>query len=379
MKHSLNYIPFDVFTLLLQYLDLRDSHHFIVSCKHIYSEYQMNKRWVDTYLTRKIYRYFGFSLDQLLVTPGLIRDCFSLYNHFKNHQHSDRVDFIFYIIEKDLQSLHLFQSILSDCVFRETTPLTTLHRFSSMQTLYTDPSTSHVISSHDLQYILTYCTPEQLQVIFRKFTIPCETLADTVDDLVNRSHPYQKLKMYIDYMLYKHYFNGRFSCDMDRNYFNYACIHFMKRNDRKNLQYLLVKCDKYKANVLDYQPLVNKCIEMEDTENLDLLIDHLNRYNQQAVHKSYIIIPQHYITTLSRRHSFDYLRFLIDNYIGSNINTMAYLYSIYHGLLIKSGQKNIKYISEQLSRFLTSKNVEIICGYLTNPDTTITWKDDLKK
>lgn len=366
MKHSLNYASFDVLTMILHYLDLRDSLRFIVSCKHVYSEYKSNKRWVDTYLTHKIYRYFGFTRDRLLVTPGLIRDCFGLYNHFKNHKYSDRVDFVFYLIEKNIESLHLFQSILSECVFRETTSLTALDQLSSMQTLYRSRTiSSNIISTNDLQYILTYCTTDQLRIILKKFTVSCETLANTISDIINQPDRYDKIKLYIDYILYKHYFK-QFHREIDRRYFNYICVHFIKRNNTSNLQTLFAKYDNYNIRTIDYQFFVNKCIEMEDTENLSFLVNHCHERNMQTSQKTYIVIPKHYITTLSKRHSFDYLQFLIDNHIGTNINTMTYVYSICQGLLITSAKNNIEYISERLSRFLTTSNVETVCKYLTD-------------
>lgn len=311
MKHSLNYVSFDVFSVILQYLDLRESLSFITCCKPIYYKYRTNKHWCDIFLIHKFSEYFRFHFSKTqTVTSGLVGDSFSLYKHFKNHIYSNRIDFIFYMIEKDLRSLDLFRLILSGCVLREVSPLTTLDQLSSMQTLYPKSIDARIVTPKDLQYLLTYCNTDQLQIVFRTFTVPCEILAYTVTEIIrtDKTYVYQKIRLYIDYILYKHYFNGFNS--MDRVYFNYICVYFIKQNDTTNLKYLFLKCQRYKVSCIDYQSLVNRCIEIEDTENLQVIVDYCTRPNANGIQIHNISISDHHISTLLNRHSFRYLQLL---------------------------------------------------------------------
>jgi hypothetical protein len=383
MKHSLNYLPFDIIILILEKLNLEDSINFLISCKNIYNIYYNDKSWIDTCIIRKIFQYFKIQETE----NGIFTDCsdrkslisssFQLYKHFKNHPYSNHVDFLFYIVENRLNSNNLFKILLGSCILKPNVTILdfpelpninntrSLNNLNSTNRVY--QTRSNIITPSDIQYLLTYCTLDQMDSILSTFTITTNILAYTVNEIyqVNKADFDIIIRKYINYILYKYHYNNFH--DDDQLYFDYICKSAIRKDDTTNLEYILIKCEKYKCNI-DYQSFVNQCIELEDTRNIKLIITYCEKINKKRFDKYRIIITNHQITLLCQRNSFEYLHFLVDNFIGINsINSQMYINSICKGLLrTKKIKEKLDEILQNMSRYVKEDNLEKIKTYIVN-------------
>ena len=84
------------------------------------------------------------------------------------------------------------------------------------------------------------------------------------------------LEKYIKYLFVKHCY-GQF-LEQDGSYIHSIITILIKYKKTAVLRYLLDKKNKYMTitNGLDYQYLVNKCIEMEDRVHLKILLKQIH-------------------------------------------------------------------------------------------------------
>jgi hypothetical protein len=129
-------------------------------------------------------------------------------------------------------------------------------------------------------------------------------------------------------------------------------------------KYFLDKKRKYvtRTSCLDYQYLVNKCIEMEDRTHLKMLLKENEFDNKRFVNKSYVIINTHQIIEHCKNARFDYVCYLVENCLGNTINTGLYIDSICQGieLLILSKRNGYLLKFENLKRYINPENLEVI-------------------
>jgi hypothetical protein len=134
------------------------------------------------------------------------------------------------------------------------------------------------------------------------------------------------------------------------------------------VKYFLYNKRKYivKNGALDYQYLINKCVEIQDRTHLDLLIEEHKRDNIKTEEKTFIMINKNHILEHCRNSRFKYLSFLVNKYLGNAINTTTYIETICNGLKEIILSKKIKQLDEfkHVKPYIDHSNIEYINRYI---------------
>jgi len=164
------------------------------------------------------------------------------------------------------------------------------------------------------------------------------------------------------YLFTKHCYSS--FLEGDNPYINSIISLLVKYKRTIVLKYFLDKKRKYvtRSTCLDYQYLVNKCVEIEDRTHLKMLLKENEFDNKRFVNKSFVIINTHQIIEHCKNARFDYICYLVENCLGNTINTGLYIDSICQGieLLILSKRNMYLLKFENLKRHITFENLEVI-------------------
>jgi hypothetical protein len=253
------------------------------------------------------------------------------------------------MIDNSIKDVELFHFCASQCYFRDVVTNQLInHKF---------------ITVNDMKYILTNSNTEQLGVIFSLFNIPIRIISNIVNETNSIN-----LIMCIKYIFTKHCF-GKFN-DNDICYI-YVILSCLITNKKTNiLKYFLEQKRKYimSGRSIDYQSLVNRCVELEDKVHLEILIKEQNYDNDKGLlERSFIIINTNRVIKLCEMAKFDYLKYLVKNHLGRTINTLIYIDSICTGLekLILYNNTKMMLNIKLLSEYIDSDKKLYINEYIT--------------
>jgi len=386
------YMNFDIFYILINKLNVSDIINLILTDKFLYNIYKSNEILINKLLIIKIFIYFNFNLvtinhikKKLLEEQevyNISKIVFKKYNYFKQHRFCYKVDFIIFMLENDIDSDFLLKLYISECNF---TPSIKHKLFDEYNNLYNNVESGSInriediITISDMEYILINSNINQLDIILKSFNIPIKTLSFVIQELLEKgNYISNNIKLCIDYLFYKHFFKTINT--VDKIHINNVIDEFISCKRTDLLKYFLQKKNKYCVNnsnfenVLDYQYIINKCMEYQDTTHLELMIEENRKKNQshKGELKQFIIIKPSIIIKLCKRGSFSYLKYIIDTLLGKYINSSVYIKSICEGLsninlmddsIKKNKLKEFKSLYDSMSYF-TDKNKEILSKFI---------------
>jgi hypothetical protein len=284
------------------------------------------------------------------------------------------------MIDNSIKDIDLFRFYASQCYFRNVIIDANEHDehdehdedarilnysglyISDIDRLFNDA----FISLNDMKYILVNSDIDQLGVLLNLFNIPISLLSCTISELkYSRGDNY--LIKCIKYMFVKHCF-GKFNDD-DNSYIYRILVCLISNKKTSVLKYFLNKKREYivRGRSIDYQSLINKCIELQDKVHLEILMKEQKYDNDRGLlERSFIIINTHRVIKLCEMAKFDYLIYLVKRHLGKSINTMIYIDSICTGLemLISNNFSLIKNI-QLLSEYINDDNKIYINNYIT--------------
>ena len=119
---------------------------------------------------------------------------------------------------------------------------------------------------------------------------------------------------------------------------------------------------------IDYQSLINRCIELHDKIHLEILMKEQKYDNDKGLlERSFVIINTHRVIKLCEMAKFDYLKYLVKNHLGRTINTLIYIDSICTGLekLILYDNTKMLINIKLLSEYINDDNKIYINNYIT--------------
>jgi hypothetical protein len=253
------------------------------------------------------------------------------------------------MIDNSIKDNHLFRFYASECCFRD---------------IITNQLINHTfISVNDMKYILINSNSDQLEVIFSLFNIPIRFISNTVNQINSNN-----LITCIKYIFTFHCF-GKFNDD-DNSYIYRILVCLISNKKTSVLKYFLNKKREYivRGRSIDYQSLINKCIELQDKVHLEILMKEQKYDNDRGLlETSFIIINTHRVIRLCESAKFDYLKYLVKNYLGKSINTSIYIDSICTGLEKLILYDNIKMMTniELLSDYIDDDKKSYINEYIT--------------
>lgn len=357
-----NMLCFDVFLEVIKYLEISDIYKLFIVTKGVYRKiYLENIEYVNKILINRILSYFCFGRS-LKLDKNDINNIHSvlmkIYNHFKYHRFSYRIDFLLYMLENNLDCDTLFEYYADLCEYK--------YEYKDMSSVDLND-----VSLPDIIYIFKHSNNNQLKIILRNFTIPIKVLDFVIDDISNLDD--WRFILIIDYMFYKHCF-GSFN-QKCKSYIHNIIMSLILNKKTSLLKHFLKNKRRYfKGNyTLDYQELVNKIIDIEDKKHLQLILDELKydniNFSNNGYSENFVIIRCSLIKKLCKISKFEYLKHLVDEILGDFINYKLYINSICEGLLDTDPDK-IKNI-ECLSYNLNDESKYIINNYLKQDIFTI--------
>lgn len=402
------FLMYDIFEQLSKYLSVQDIINIFSSNKMCYNIYKRNENYCNRIFVKKIIRFFAF--ERIFGKTDSVKHLFRMFYYFKNHRICYRADFLIYMIDNSIKDIELFYFYASQCRFRNiiknnlyndtdadnednddtdednrdtdednTGNVQPDRRIIYYSDLYISDwyvpnrfnnNTIKFISLNDMKYILLNSDIDQLNILFDLFNIPISLLSYTIKEMLFRNYSPSDnyLMTFVKYMFVKHCF-GKFN-DIDNSYI-FPILSTLISYKRTNiLKYFLNKKRQYMVTGqgIDYQSLVNKCIELQDKVHLDILMNE-NKYDnsKNLLQKHFIIINTHRIINLCRSAKFNYLKYLVENYLGKNINSMIYIESICVGLEKLILSKNFKLIAniQLLSEYINDSNKIYINDYIS--------------
>jgi len=328
-------INMDLLDQIIKHTDHKTIINILLSCKKTFNIYKNNKTYFNAKIIKSImndFDYFNFTFkidDSMQISKNLL----NIYNNLKTIKHKHR---LIYIVKNKLESLELFKFFTNDYI--------------------------HKLSEFDVLYIITYCNIDHLNIFLRSNNVSCELILNAIIDRYKYNDLYFNniVKIFIQYIFFKYHFN-KFSQENNLTFHN-ILLFLIKIGNKECVEYIIChKKNKYK-NKLNYQLLVNYCIELKDIYFLNTLVKEIQVDNLANTDKVYVSIHYKYIYNLSRDGAFWYLQYLIENFIGYNINANLYIQNICDGL-----NDNI-YISNEtgillLDEYLTNENKLYINSY----------------
>jgi hypothetical protein len=414
-------IYYDIFEKISNYIELEDVVNFLLVNKTIYENiFLQHNYYCNRIFAKKILTSCGFDTIHYGKFADKTKILFEIYNYFKNHKGSGRSDFLMYMIDNAKTDLEVFNLFASKCIFRniytnaiEGTVLqdtinnttnntvnnttnntvnntvndvtnTIINTDDEMRTfVYSGiygrnitiiDTIDPLISFDDMKYMMSHCSNDQLKILFSIFDIPISIISYTINEILMRNCILNKrdeldsiLKTFVKYIFVKHCF-GSFST-FDNTYIHSIILCLIKYKRTNILRYFLSKKRRYmmRGNTLDYQYLVNNCVENLDKIHLQILLDENRRDNQSGIFvKSYVIINTHFIINHCKNAKFDYISFLAEKYLGRAINTHIYIDSICQGielLILSKNTKDLVYI-HTLAKHISVDNRIVINKYI---------------
>lgn len=383
-------ICYDVFENICQYLSINDMISFFLINRECYNIYKYNKRNIDIIFIEKIFCNFNITLDytqDIYKYENEIYVLLKMFNYFRNHRSSCKADLLIYIIDNGVYSIDLFRLIMSKCIFRKSfiddsvsmeendesnsRVLNNMYGSYLFDTIYDNS----VILLSDMKYLLVYTNCEQLDIILKTFDIPLVLLSYIIRDrLFSNGYKYNTdsnkcLKTIVLYLFVKNCY-GSFNL-IDNIHVHSILTSLIRYKKTDVVKYFLYNKNKYivRGFGLDYQYLINKCVEMQDKIHLDLLIQENKKdNNNEKLNTSYVIINNDHIMNHSRNGCFKYLKFLVNRYIGDKINTNMYIQSICNGIKDIILSKKIQKLQDlhYLKPYINDVNIEYLNKNMCN-------------
>jgi len=373
MKRSFDdFLIYDIFETLSKYLSVQDIINVLMVNISCYGNYKYNKNYCNKIFVKKIIRSFEF--QRVFDKTNSINHLFRMFYYFKNHKRYT-ADFLVYMIDNSIKDIDLFRFYASQCCFRNVINDTNTNNertqiFFNNSDIDISDTDRLIISLNDMKYILVKSDIDQLHVLFDIFNIPISllsyTIGYTISDYYSRGDNY--LITCIKYMFVKHCF-GKFNDD-DNSYICEILVCLIRYKRTNVLRYFIDQKREYimRGRSIDYQSLINRCIELHDKIHLEILMKEQKYDNdKRLLERSFVIINTHRVIKLCEMAKFDYLKYLVKNHLGRTINTLIYIDSICTGLekLILYDNTKMLINIKLLSEYINDDNKIYINNYIT--------------
>lgn len=359
---------YDIFEYLAGSLTVEETLSLLLTNKESYTMYTDNKNYCDKLLVRKILESFGIKYKwsnkyDIYKQDNTMKTLLNVYWYFKRHVKLNIVDVLIYMIDNEIDNDMVFGLFASNCKFRGVN----INSDTRVVNNNVDVNSMFDISLDDMNYILVYGCEKKIDLILNMFTIPVVLISNVIYQILTRAFISNKmldnmLEKYIKYLFVKHCY-GQF-LEQDGSYIHSIITILIKYKKTAVLRYLLDKKNKYMTitNGLDYQYLVNKCIEMEDRVHLKILLKQIHFDNKRFINKSFVIINTHQIIEHCKNAKFDYMCYLVENCLGNTINTGLYIDSICQGIELLILSKRYAYLLKfgNLKRYINTEHLETI-------------------
>lgn len=335
-------IPYDILNNIVKYLDIDSTINLLVSTKVLYNIYRHNKHY-DIIMINKMIEYFPslrvFEINYKNMNTDNINELYTclnkIYNHFNKHKNASLSDMLVYLCDNNMSHKNIFEKIISYCYFSKS-----------------DEYVYKTIRSDDLLYLLTFCS--DISLITKYIYVDAMILLHVIRYKISIKNKKDALFLF-NYLLFKHFF--RYSEYIEDIITDIVC-EVIKYGDISFLEEIYKKHNIYKFN-LNYQKIINACIQQKRLECLEIAHIKMCEQNQLLRGRNMVIKPliitKDYVRILMKKKAYSFLSRIIELYLSNMINMNSYVNEI---------MNNFEYNNEclELLKYLNDKNKNrIIC------------------
>lgn len=377
----MNKLNYDTFVYIVSFLDPRSIINLILSSKHTYNLYMLNKTYINGILANKILTYLDLNISHQQIIKHKQRNeiylqlnqLFELANVYKRNRFSNFLMLLSYISKN---CTFLFEKILNLCVFKFWVKQYDMHDKT-------------VISTGDMEFMLIYGNKKITNTILLTNYIPAGVLSYVIRYLITLENHNQQIHPRLIYLfghkrasmlVSKYNFTSNLLFYKITKFFRY--IIYKNTPDSENKMYIndifisLIQFNKldifneiiiYKRQFMipfDYQLLINKALEYDNINILKILTYEykfdLSHELITSVNKVNIKIEAKSVQKMITVGEFRCIKFVLGNFLGNYINTHNYISHICEGLTDLFAK-----IELDMSTFSKLKRFNHIAFYLT--------------
>jgi hypothetical protein len=343
VPYDIKDIPYDILDSIVKYLDIDCTINLLVSSKVLYNIYRHNKHY-EIVMINKMIQYFPslrvFEINyKKMDNINELYTCLNkIYNHFNKHKNASLSEMLVYLCDNKMSHKNIFEKIISYCYFTK-----------NGEYVY------NAIRADDLLYLLTFCT--DISLITQYIYVDAMILLHVIKYKISTKNKKDALFLF-NYLLFKHFF--RYSeyiediiTDIVCEVIKYGDISFLEEIYKKQIMY------KFKLN---YQKIINNCIQQKRLECLELAHVKMCEQNQLLSGRNIpirpLMITKDYVRILMKKKAYVLLSRVIELYLTEIINMNGYVNEIIHnfdynnneclGLLRYLNDKNKNRINERI-------------------------------
>jgi hypothetical protein len=342
-------IPYDILDSIVKYLDIDSTINLLVSSKVLYNIYRHNKHY-EIVMINKMIEYFPSLISKpmnyrdssaMIYGPIFLHDkdkkikgdsndlyiCLNkIYNHFNKHKDASLSEMLVYLCDNKMSHKNIFEKIISYCEFTK-----------NGEYVYNG------IRADDLLYLLTFCS--DISLITRYIYVDAMILSHVIKYKISIKNKKDALFLF-NHLLSIHFF--RYSTYIDSIITDIVC-DVIKYGYIPILEEMYKKQKMYKFN-LNYQKIINSCIQQKRLECLELA--HIKMCEQNQLSGQLIkplMITKDYIRILMKNKSYKILSRVIELYLNNIINMNGYMNEIINNFDYNNNEclELLKYLNDK--------------------------------
>lgn len=336
MKFDCKRMNVDIFDNIIPFLDTLSIQRFLLTSKQLYFTLFKNQ---ESYMKKKIASNIVNELDLPIKTTEYYHQLAMIYKHFYYHLNSYIIDYVIFLIEKNVEDKNLIYQLLSLCHYPH-------------QVQKTSKTNRYEISYSDIQYMLIHADVVVSSYILNNYYISPEILFIVFQEFVpTNRHNEEKIRLLVNYFMYKHMFRNM---NQDVAMFFQLILGILIKNKLTfAIQFVIKNKAKYNVReIFDYRYLYNTCIAEDNLEILTLIHTH-------NTIQTPIIIEHSSIKSLFQKGRLTCLKFVLDTLLGKHINLPLYVNAICSGITVNPKPTSVEKL-RVLKDYLNETNINII-------------------
>jgi hypothetical protein len=315
IPYDIKEIPYDILDSIVKYLNIDSTINLLVSSKVLYNIYRHNKHY-EIVMISKIVEYFPslriFEINYRKMNDDNINDLYiclnKIYNHFNKHKDASLSEMLVFLCENKMSHKNIFEKIISYCYFTK-----------NGEYVY------NAIRADDLLYLLTFCS--DISLITQYIYVDAMILLHVIKYKISTKNKKDALFLF-NYLLFKHFF--RYSEYIEDIITDIVC-EVIKYGDISFLEEIYKKQNMYKFK-LNYQKIINNCIQQKRLECLELAHVKMCEQNQLLSGRNIpiqpLMITKDYVRILMKKKAYFMLPRVIELYLSNIINMNGYVNEI---------------------------------------------------
>ncbi|NBO99368.1 MAG: hypothetical protein EBU90_04470 [Proteobacteria bacterium] len=356
-------LTFDILEIVVSFLGSNDIETLLAICPSMLAVSQENSYYVHKWLIRALIEELRIPInpcfeqtDRRLVYTGLRQ----LKHHFASHPEAPVADYLCFMVERKNACDILFERLI-ETVYAGKYDTNNTTRLTQRTTKTLKPL-RFLITPADLVYILVHGNLTITKLTLQNINIAPDITINVVSQLLSNQRlnfvsDLSKVELLIDQFLAKACFptlsrEHQFS-------FNQVLFVLIKGFHNNTIERILRRVVKYRRYQLQYQLLINKCLQHDNVQALMLFTQHMSMYSTS----SKLMVDPRMVGQMMEHGRVNSLKYVIEHLLGDAINMNAYMNNICSG--IARSVKTETCLLQSVVGYFSDTNLELLNQYLT--------------